>query len=114
MHLAQSSPIGIAIDQLVSHLKPLLVGMRRASGRTAFDLAPAASSRHLHQGETLVASHTRGLYLQCLVGSLWITHDGDCKDLILEAGQSYQSAHDRRMLVYALAPASVLMAQVTP
>jgi hypothetical protein len=113
MHTAHPSPIGMAIEQLASHLQRLLAGRRRVTDRPVADPA-AASPCNLHQGETLVAAHPRGLCLQCLAGSLWITHDGDCKDLILESGETYQPAHDRRMLVYALAPASVLMAHGTP
>ncbi|MEI8265095.1 MAG: hypothetical protein WCI59_05035 [Betaproteobacteria bacterium] len=41
----------------------------------------------------------------------WLTHDGDCKDIILEAGQRYDSAMRARLLVHALEAAQVRLAR---
>ena len=45
--------------------------------------------------------------VECLGGSVWITHGGDTKDTILDAGQSYRTERNSRMLVYALTSASL-------
>jgi Protein of unknown function (DUF2917) len=38
----------------------------------------------------------------CSTGSLWITHDGDPKDVFLSAGESYRVERDRAMHVFAM------------
>lgn len=46
--------------------------------------------------------HPLGLQLRCHSGCLWITADGDCRDHVCEAGESYAADTDRRLIVYAL------------
>jgi hypothetical protein len=38
----------------------------------------------------------------CSSGSLWITHDGDPKDVILSAGESYRAEREDAMHVFAM------------
>ncbi|HYE38628.1 MAG TPA: DUF2917 domain-containing protein [Ramlibacter sp.] len=38
----------------------------------------------------------------CASGSLWITHDGDPKDVILYGGESYRAQREDAMHVFAL------------
>jgi hypothetical protein len=40
----------------------------------------------------------------CGSGSLWITHDGDPKDVILIAGECYRAEREDTMHVFALGP----------
>jgi hypothetical protein len=42
--------------------------------------------------------------VRCAEGSVWITHDGDPKDVILAAGESYQSEREDAMHLFALQP----------
>lgn len=44
-----------------------------------------------------------GVVVRCLGGSLWITHDGDCKDVILHAGQAYRVQRAQPMHLFMLA-----------
>jgi hypothetical protein len=44
------------------------------------------------------------LMVKCTGGSVWITHDGDPKDIILEAGDSYRAEREDAMHVFALKP----------
>ncbi|MBC7603326.1 MAG: DUF2917 domain-containing protein [Ramlibacter sp.] len=43
-----------------------------------------------------------GLQLVCREGSVWITLDGDLKDYVLEAGETFTTQEHRRAVVYAL------------
>lgn len=43
-----------------------------------------------------------GCRIECIAGVLWITHDRDCKDVFLEAGQQHVSDRRTPMLVQAL------------
>lgn len=40
-------------------------------------------------------------------GSVWITLDGDSRDVVVEAGHAFTTQEHRRALVYALAPSRV-------
>lgn len=40
--------------------------------------------------------------VRCAGGSVWITHDGDCKDVILKPGESYRAEREQAMHVFAL------------
>ena len=66
-------------------------------------LTPAQGERHrLQKGATLVVARPQGWTLECEQGSLWITHDGDPKDILLAPGQSHVAERSSRMLVHAL------------
>ena len=45
--------------------------------------------------------------LRCAKGSLWITHDGDPKDVILNPAESYRAEREDAMHVFALQPCVV-------
>lgn len=42
--------------------------------------------------------------VECVQGCLWLTHDGDCRDLVLHPGQRYLADRGTRLLVSALEP----------
>jgi hypothetical protein len=47
--------------------------------------------------------------VRCTDGSVWITHDGDPKDVVLGPGESYSAPRPGSMLVHALRPSAVEM-----
>jgi hypothetical protein len=58
---------------------------------------------HLEQGETEEMPPAQGrLVVHCRKGAVWITHDGDPKDVILDANESYAVARPNRMTMHAL------------
>lgn len=54
------------------------------------------------------------LIVHCRSGAAWITHDGDPKDVILAAGQSYAPQHAGRLTVHAMHGDCALEIQVDP
>ncbi|HEX7892503.1 MAG TPA: DUF2917 domain-containing protein [Ramlibacter sp.] len=44
----------------------------------------------------------RSVLVMCNRGSLWITHDGDPRDVILYGGETYQADREEAMHVFAL------------
>lgn len=56
-----------------------------------------------HQFERVDQSVT----VRCAQGGVWITHDGDPKDVILMAGETYRAQREDAMHLYALAPSVI-------
>ena len=50
-----------------------------------------------------------GQRMHCQTGTVWITLDHDTRDVVLEAGESFSTPEHKRALVYALAPARLLI-----
>jgi Protein of unknown function (DUF2917) len=45
----------------------------------------------------------------CTAGCLWLTIDGDPRDVILEPGDSFEETRPRRALLYAMEPAAFVL-----
>jgi hypothetical protein len=52
--------------------------------------------------------HT-GLVVRCLVGELWITQSGDARDVVLQAGETFEPAPKGQVVVQALTDARVFI-----
>ena len=50
----------------------------------------------------------------CDEGAVWLTLDGDARDFVLEAGETFQAQAHGRVLIYALAPSRVSLAAAVP
>lgn len=91
------------------HLRTLLFLLRLRS-RPAF--VEAGSGPALAGGGRLAAGATCDLgcrpsaTIVCNEGCLWITHDGDTRDVVLDAGQSHRVDRPTRILIMALQAAS--------
>jgi len=53
------------------------------------------------------------LAVTCDEGVLWLTVDGDPRDFVLEAGQTFETQDHGRVLIYALAPSRIRIAGTT-
>ena len=97
---------------VVTTVPALLRRLRRPALRSLW-IRPAPAPMHrLDKGATLVVAQPRGTTIECRNGSLWLTHDGDIKDIVLAAGEHYRSGSDRRLLVHALeADSAVVVAR---
>ena len=51
-------------------------------------------SRHLDKGGIRHVHAEKGRRVECVAGSLWITQDGDLRDIVLGAGEAFD--FDRR------------------
>jgi hypothetical protein len=49
--------------------------------------------------------------IQCLAGSVWVTFDGDRRDVILCAGQDFKVDRDQRTLIQAMDAAGIVLIQ---
>jgi len=78
------------------------------AGRVNIVPAPHAV-QELQKGAILVRPRPRGVQLQVVSGEVWITHDGDLKDVVLGPGERYTAEQNARMLVSALEDATVLL-----
>jgi hypothetical protein len=70
---------------------------------------PASRMQGLAKGAMLRVDRPLDVVVQCSHGSVWVTHDGDPKDVVLEAGESYRSRSPARMIVQALEDANVVV-----
>lgn len=43
-----------------------------------------------------------GQRVECLGGCVWITLDGDRRDIVVEGGQAFTADRDQRALIHAL------------
>jgi hypothetical protein len=59
----------------------------------------------LERGSTRVFDRVDGsVMVRCASGSLWITHDGDPKDVILSEQETYRVEREDAMHLFALQP----------
>lgn len=64
------------------------------------DLSLAAST--LARGQLQRIEDGRGLLVQCLGGRLWLTQEGERRDIVLEAGDEAPIEHDGLTILSAL------------
>ena len=63
--------------------------------------------QQLQRHGCLRLAHPLGRQVRCESGTLWLTFDGDSRDVILEAGDSLLCDRDSMLLVQALAAATL-------
>ena len=71
------------------------------------DLNLAAIS--LKHGQMQRVQDARGSLVLCLSGTLWLTQDGDPRDVVLEAGDEGRIDRDGLSILYALSDASFVL-----
>jgi hypothetical protein len=52
-------------------------------------------------------SDASGVDIHCRTGCIWLTLDGDTRDVVLEAGESFSTTEHRRAVIYAMSAADV-------
>lgn len=69
------------------------------------------SVQEIAKDKILEIKQALGVTIECLEGSVWVTLDGNMRDVILDAGQSFHVDRKQRVLIQALATARVRMMQ---
>jgi hypothetical protein len=65
----------------------------------------------LARGTLQSIADARGTSVQCLQGAIWLTQQGDARDIVLEAGDEARIEHDGLSLLSALSDARFVLAQ---
>ena len=71
------------------------------------DLKLAATA--LQRGQLQRVHDARGRVVLCLHGTLWMTQDGDTRDVVLEAGDEARIDRDGLTLLHALSDARYVL-----
>ena len=66
-------------------------------------------TRQLAKGRIRRVHRPVGRRIECVSGSLWITQDGDPRDIVLSAGESFAFDHKGDALISALDDSSFLL-----
>jgi hypothetical protein len=72
---------------------------------------PAGSALDLRDRQHLAMRDAAGWTVKALTGSVWITQDGDQRDITLRAGQSFTVDRDGSTLVSPLGDARICVSQ---
>jgi hypothetical protein len=84
------------------------IARRRVSTRAATrPISPARLTWTLNKAATHSIFHPMGMRIECLAGCLWLTHDGDPRDVVLQAPATHLADRDSRLLIHALDDAKV-------
>ena len=75
-------------------------GAARARARAA-SAGPAVLTCALARCELRELGDFHGGTVECIAGCVWLTHDGDPRDVLLQAGQSHLADRRSRLLVSA-------------
>ncbi|MBX3637583.1 MAG: DUF2917 domain-containing protein [Rubrivivax sp.] len=86
---------------------PRRLGAEAASAASAGSAVDALQT--LARGATLVIEAPLGQEIFCIDGALWITHDGDPKDHVVDSGRAFVAARATRLVVYALQDARFIV-----
>jgi hypothetical protein len=68
-------------------------------------------ARPLEKGRIRRVPAALGRRVECLGGSLWITQDGDARDIVLASGEGFEFDRTGDALISALADTSYLLLQ---
>lgn len=91
---------GRALNDLIHRL----ASPWRAHGQAKAQLGELCE---LQARQTWHLQGTPGMRIECLHGCVWITQDGDCRDVVLDGGQCFLADRRSGLLLQALDAAQV-------
>jgi hypothetical protein len=80
---------------------------------TGQDTCTRPSVQEIAKNGILEVKQALGVTIECLEGSVWVTLDGDRRDVILDAGQAFNVDRKQRTLIQALDTARVRLIEPT-
>jgi hypothetical protein len=86
----------------MGHWTSLWLGSRSTASHP-----PRAWSVALANEEVQVLTDFLGGSIGCIAGCVWLTYDGDCRDVLLEPGQLHVSDRSSRLVIFAMEPSAV-------
>ena len=105
MNNAIANPYAIPAPR---HFLDWLFGLsQKNSQRFAVVTGTRRAVHEIAKCETVAISQPHGVMIECLEGSVWLTLDHDPRDVVLDAGQSFQVDSKQRLLVHGLDDARV-------
>ncbi|HYD80962.1 MAG TPA: DUF2917 domain-containing protein [Paucimonas sp.] len=87
--------------------------IRRTDLQTSSDLASCSAVLRLKRHQHMRFQGLRGWNLRALGGTVWITQDGVQRDVVLEAGATFQVDSDAAVMIGALGDADVGVSRAT-
>jgi hypothetical protein len=93
----------MAMTTLIANRPSFLTGMQR--GPVAIS---DVAAHKLPPDGVLRFERPLGQTVHCLEGSLWITLDGDCRDVVMEAGAKHRCDRNTTLTVQALGKSAKL------
>lgn len=81
-----------------------------AASRVVMELNPAGEILLLSGAQLLRIERAAGWTIKALSGSVWITQDGDVRDIVLDAGQSFIPDRDGEVVLSPFGDARVCLA----
>ena len=85
---------------------PVVKGLRPPAASSAID-APCVKFANVERHEFPRIEVRFGQRIECLSGCVWITSDGDIKDVVISAGEQWIADLNARVMVTALEPARI-------
>ena len=101
---AATNAFGIPADRL-SRLFALFVGVDSEPRTNKPAVTVSLAKRCLHS-----VAKPQGHQITCTGGSVWLTFDGEARDVVLEAGESYRCVSRSRLVISAFEAATVQIA----
>ena len=79
----------------------------------ALVIPPRTASLQMRHQAILAVDCPLGQQVRCIAGVLWVTHDGDPRDIVVTVGETYRADRCARMLVAALEDSELEITRAT-
>ena len=99
--LTTATPTRFALGNWLHALVAHTVAPTRPSAQTQY------FPQEIAKNDIREVKQAFGVTIECLAGSVWVTLDGDQRDVVLDAGQVFVVDRNQRTLLQALSTASV-------
>ncbi len=107
MHLAIPTAISTATHNHFAFGNWLRSLVANEAAQTSPGTMQPYATQQIAKNKILEVKQPLGVTIECLEGSVWITLDGDSRDVVLDAGQVFVVDRNQRTLLQALDAARV-------